>query len=232
MAILAVHWAGAVYLPVDWDLPRDRVDHLLGDARPVLVLDTWPDLTGPGHPADVEVRPDQAAYVIYTSGSTGLPKGVVVEHRQLANLFHNNNGAFGAHGHLRAALTAVFSFDTSWEGPLLMAGGHELHVITDDVRLEPEALVAYVREHRIDFLDLTPSYVQQLIPAGLLAGEHVPAVLSLGGEALPTALWRELAGARTNAYNYSAPTETAVDAVATPVAGDRALIGRPLRNLV
>ncbi|MDQ2586489.1 non-ribosomal peptide synthase/polyketide synthase [Saccharothrix yanglingensis] len=233
VAILAVHKAGAVYLPVDRDLPRDRVDHLLGDARPVLVLDTWPDLTGlPTTRPDVEVRPDQAAYVIYTSGSTGLPKGVVVEHRQLANLFHNNNGAFGAHGHLRAALTAVFSFDTSWEGPLLMAGGHELHVITDDVRLEPEALVAYVREHRIDFLDLTPSYVQQLIPAGLLAGEHVPAVLSLGGEALPTALWRELAGARTNAYNYYGPTETAVDAVATPVAGDRALIGRPLRNLV
>ncbi|MFC6091036.1 non-ribosomal peptide synthase/polyketide synthase [Saccharothrix lopnurensis] len=233
VAILAAHKAGAVYLPVDRDLPRERVEYLLSDAKPVLVLDEVPDLgafpaTGP----DVVVRPDQAAYVIYTSGSTGRPKGVVVEHGQLANLFHNHRDAFGGFGRLRVALTAVFSFDTSWEGPLLMAAGHELHVITEDVRLEPDALVDYVRARRIDFMDLTPSYAQQLLPAGLLDGDHAPKVLSLGGEALPAALWRELAGAPTTAFNYYGPTEVTVDSVATRVTGDRALIGRPLRNLV
>ncbi|MBB5803972.1 amino acid adenylation domain-containing protein/non-ribosomal peptide synthase protein (TIGR01720 family) [Saccharothrix ecbatanensis] len=232
VAILAVHKAGAVYLPIDHDLPRARVDFLLGDAKPTLVLDAVPDLTGlPATSPDVPLRPDQAAYVIYTSGSTGVPKGVVVEHRQLANLLHNHHRTFSAR-RLRVALSAVFSFDTSWEGPLLMADGHELHVLTDDVRLEPAALVGYVREHRIDFLDLTPSYVQQLIPAGLLDGEHVPKVLMLGGEALPDSLWRELARSRTTAHNYYGPTEVTVDAVATPVTGDRPLIGRPLGNLV
>ncbi|MFI9008491.1 non-ribosomal peptide synthase/polyketide synthase [Actinosynnema sp. NPDC053489] len=232
VAILAVHKAGGVYLPVDRDLPRERVDFLLRDARPALVLDRVPDLTGlPDTRPGVAVRPDQAAYVIYTSGSTGVPKGVVVEHRQLTNLLHNHHRALAAEP-TRVALTAVFSFDTSWEGPVLMAAGHELHVITDDVRLEPDALVAYVREHRIDFLDLTPSYVQQLLPAGLLDGEHVPANVMLGGEALPGALWRALAESRTTAHNYYGPTEVAVDSVSTVVAGERAVIGRPLANLV
>ncbi|WP_367127291.1 non-ribosomal peptide synthase/polyketide synthase [Saccharothrix sp. HUAS TT1] len=238
VAVLAAHKAGAAYLPVDRDLPRERIDFLLRDANPALVLDTAPDLTGlPDTAPDVRVRPDQAAYLIYTSGSTGVPKGVVVEHRQLTNLLHNHRHALvgepaGPEQRLRAALTAVFSFDTSWEGLLVMAYGHELHVLTDDVRLEPAALVDYVREHRIDFLDLTPSYVQQLLPAGLLDGEHVPAHVMLGGEALPDALWRELAASRTTAHNYYGPTETAVDAVSTVVTGDRALIGRPLANLV
>ncbi|GAB2963519.1 non-ribosomal peptide synthase/polyketide synthase [Saccharothrix stipae] len=232
VAILAVHKAGAVYLPVDRDLPRERVDFLLRDARPALVLDAVPDLSDlPDTRPEVAVRPDQAAYVIYTSGSTGVPKGVVVEHRQLTNLLHNHHRALAGE-RTRIALTAVFSFDTSWEGPLLMAAGHELHVITDDVRLEPAALVGYVREHRIDFLDLTPSYVQQLIPAGLLDGEHVPANVMLGGEALPEALWHTLATSRTTAHNYYGPTEVAVDSVSTVVTGDRAVIGRPLSNLV
>ncbi|MBY8849113.1 AMP-binding protein, partial [Saccharothrix sp. MB29] len=96
----------------------------------------------------------------------------------------------------------------------------------------PPPLVEYVRRHRIDFLDLTPSYVQQLVPAGLLAGEHKPRVLMLGGEALGTALWQELARTRgTTAYNFYGPTETTVDAVSTPVVGDRPVIGRPLANL-
>ncbi|MEU4770264.1 amino acid adenylation domain-containing protein, partial [Actinosynnema sp. NPDC023794] len=232
VAILAVHKAGAVYLPVDRDLPRDRVDFLLRDARPALVLDEAPDLAAyPDTRPDVVVRPDQAAYVIYTSGSTGVPKGVVVEHRQLTNLMLNHHRVLAVE-RTRVALTAVFSFDTSWEGPLLMAAGHELHVITDDVRLEPAALVDYVREHRIGLLDLTPSYVQQLLPAGLLDGDHVPGDVMLGGEALPPALWRTLADSRATAHNYYGPTEVAVDSVSTVVAGDRALIGRPLTNLV
>ncbi|MFE9746688.1 non-ribosomal peptide synthase/polyketide synthase [Saccharothrix saharensis] len=233
VAILAVHKAGAVYLPVDRDLPPERIDFLLRDARPALVLDELPDLSAyPDTRPDVVVRPDQAAYVIYTSGSTGVPKGVVVEHRQLTNLMHNHHRAFDGEPPMRVALTAVFSFDTSWEELLFMAAGHELHVLTDDVRLDPHVLVEHVREHRIDLLDLTPSHVQQLLPLGLLDGDHAPRHLLLGGEALPGSLWRTLVGSGATAHNFYGPTEVTVDAVSTVVTGDRPLIGRPLGNLV
>nr|QEO73881.1 AMP-dependent synthetase and ligase [uncultured bacterium] len=222
VAILAVFKSGAVYLPLDADLPAERRDFVLQDADPLLVLDHIPS----GDSADSlpVVRGEDAAYVIYTSGSTGRPKGVVVEHRQLVNLVFNHRLEFPAG--MRVALTAAFSFDTSLEGLVLLASGSELHVIDDDVRREPEALVGYVAKRGIDFLDLTPSYLRQLIPAGLL--DHAR-ILMLGGEALDRQLWEQASSVQ--AYNFYGPTECTVDALSCPVAGDRPSIGLPLRNM-
>ncbi|MEV4314210.1 non-ribosomal peptide synthase/polyketide synthase [Actinocrispum sp. NPDC049592] len=224
-AILAVFKAGAVYLPIDPGQPPERTADMVEDAQPVVFLSELPDVSGfPESTPDSSVQPPDAAYVIYTSGSTGKPKGVVVEHRNLVNLLYSHREQFPAG--MRAALTAVFSFDTSLEGLVLLADGHELHLIDDETRLDPEALVSYVARHRIDFMDLTPSFLQQLIPAGLL--DHAR-ILMLGGEALSGSLWRQLESVA--AYNFYGPTECTVDALSGEVAGERPLIGRPLRNL-
>ncbi|MDQ3826654.1 MAG: condensation domain-containing protein, partial [Actinomycetota bacterium] len=268
VALLAVFKAGGVYLPVDPDMPPERLGFLLGDAAPVLVATTsagssvrtaLPDGTPELLLDEPEVRaalnrcpdtnltdgerigplqPGNSAYVIYTSGSTGRPKGVVVEQRSLVNLLANHRHGFVAAaggGQLRVALVAVFSFDTSLEGPLLMADGHELHLLEDAVRLDPTALVNYVADHRIDFLDLTPSFVQHmLLAAGLLTNQrHRPKVLMLGGEALGDSLWRQLAAAvDTASYNFYGPTETTIDALSCRVGElERPAVGRPLRNM-
>ncbi|SDM61245.1 non-ribosomal peptide synthase/polyketide synthase [Allokutzneria albata] len=235
VAILAVLKTGSVYLPVDPSLPAARQKAMLADANPVLVVTSSSDVDGfPATNPGVAIRPEQGAYVIFTSGSTGLPKGVVVEHRHLVNLLFNHRNDFVAEcgGRLRVALSAVFSFDTSWEGPVLLADGHELHLLADSVRLDADALVSYVRSRRIDFLDLSPSYAGQLISAGLLSGAHKPKVLMLGGEALSESLWRSLAAVpETASYNFYGPTEVTVDAVSTRISGSRPVIGRPLRNL-
>ncbi len=250
VAILAVLKAGGVCLPVDPALPADRIDFLLMDARPIHVLRTVPE------PADLDgcssadlteaertaaLRPDNPAYVIYTSGSTGRPKGVVVEHRGVVNLLANHRAGFVAAAgagdgrrRLRVGLTASFSFDTSWEGLLLLADGHELHLLDDDTRLDPRALVDYTATRRIDFLDVTPTYLRRLLEAGLMAEErHRPAILLVGGEAMDASVWRQLAAARdTASYNFYGPTECTVDAVSCRVGGRTAPVaGRPLRNL-
>ncbi|NJC74344.1 AMP-binding protein, partial [Planosporangium thailandense] len=213
-------------------LPADA-NRLVLDAPEIgVALAAQPDGDLGGGPA-----PDGAAYVIYTSGSTGVPKGVLVEHRSLVNLLVNHRGDFVAAaggGRLRVALTAAFSFDTSLEGLVLLADGHELHVIDAQLRLDPPALVDYIATHRIDFLDLTPSYLQQLLPEGLLAeGRHRPKVLMLGGEALGPGLWERLAAVpETAVYNFYGPTECTVDALSCPVTADsRPVVGRPLVNL-
>jgi amino acid adenylation domain-containing protein/non-ribosomal peptide synthase protein (TIGR01720 family) len=231
VALLAVLKAGAVHQSVDPGLPAERIALLLRDTDPVVVLRDADAPAGAPAPDRPRPSPENAAYVVHTSGSTGTPKGVVVEHRALMNLLTDHRAVFGTRP-MRVALTAALSFDTSWEGPLLLADGHELHLLDDDVRLDPEALTRYVRERRVDFLDLTPSYLRQLLPAGLLAGDHRPRHLMLGGEALGESLWRELSGITgTTVHNYYGPTETTVDAVRTTVTGDRPLIGRPLANL-
>jgi amino acid adenylation domain-containing protein/non-ribosomal peptide synthase protein (TIGR01720 family) len=260
-AVLAAAKAGAAYLPLDPGLPDARIEAMLADARPVLTI-TAPGVL-PGHGPRLELDedgtvaaaaaepdgdldgaarhgqpgPDSPAYVIYTSGTTGTPKGVVVTHGSLANLIASHRNGFVAAaggGRLRVALTASFSFDTSLEGLLLMADGHELHVIGEAVRLDPQALVNYVTAHRIGFLDLTPSYLRELLAAGLLSRpEHHPRILMLGGEPLSQALWDQLAAARdTASYNFYGPTECTVDASSCLVSGrGRPSLGRPLPNL-
>ncbi|MFH8609682.1 non-ribosomal peptide synthase/polyketide synthase [Streptomyces sp. NPDC018029] len=243
VAILAVWKSGAGYLPLGPALPEERVRFLLDDARPALVLDepalrAVPAEAPETDPTDAERRvpllADHTAYVIYTSGSTGRPKGVAVTHRAAAHLLAAHRAGFVAEaggGPLRVALTASFSFDTSLEGVLLMADGHPLHLVDETTRMDPAALVEYVVEHRVDFLDVTPSYLRQLLPAGLLTDpRHHPRVLMLGGEAVGPALWRELAAhPDVTAHNFYGPTECTVDALSCRIdGGDRPLVGRPL----
>ncbi|WP_234431591.1 AMP-binding protein, partial [Streptomyces griseus] len=87
VAVYAVVKSGAAYVPLDVELPEDRVRHVLESARPLLVLgEDLPDVSG--YPESDPVRvlsPDHVAYAIYTSGSTGGPKGVPVAHRSIMN---------------------------------------------------------------------------------------------------------------------------------------------------
>ncbi|MFC9328959.1 amino acid adenylation domain-containing protein [Kitasatospora sp. NPDC057015] len=185
------------------------------------------------------VDPAGAAYVIHTSGSTGRPKGVVIPHTGLANLVHDHletvfADALRATGRerLRALHTASFSFDSSWEQLIWLIGGHELHVLGERDRRDAEAVVGYVRAHRVDTLDVTPSYAQQLLDSGLLAGAHRPPVLLLGGEALPAPLWARLrAEPGVTCVNYYGPTEFTVDALVADLADSaEPSVGRPLRG--
>ncbi|MCZ7421944.1 amino acid adenylation domain-containing protein [Verrucosispora sp. WMMA2121] len=249
-AVLAVLKAGAVLLPIDPDLPAERIAFLVRDAgaglfvtaggtsvpEGVRVIDTR-DESGavPDGPADVRVDPRAAAYLIYTSGSTGQPKGVVVPYRGLAALAaeHADRWAVSA-GRLRVGLTAVFSFDTAWEGTLLMAAGHELHLVDEQTRLDAEAFVALVDRERLDFLNVTPTHLRALMAAGLFgADRHHPRVLVVGGEAIDRGLWADIAALPgTSGVNFYGPTETTVDAFGQDiVAGTEPAIGRPLTGM-
>ncbi|KOX05864.1 hypothetical protein ADK65_02915, partial [Streptomyces sp. NRRL B-1140] len=115
VAIYAVVKSGAAYLPIDPELPEDRVRHVLDSAKPLLVLDEeLPDVTGYSD-ADPErvLSPDHAAYVIFTSGSTGGPKGVQVAHRSIMNRLAWGLAHFGVGAEDRVLLSTTASFDVS-----------------------------------------------------------------------------------------------------------------------
>ncbi|MEU5426181.1 amino acid adenylation domain-containing protein [Streptomyces olivoreticuli] len=192
-------------------------------------------------PGDRSVRPspDHLAYVIYTSGSTGRPKGVAVEHRSLVNLFHGHLGEVYASQQadgrrIRAALTGPLTFDSSWCPVLWMMGGHELHLIDDETRRDPQALVEYVAAQAIDYLEVSPTFCRQLMAAGLLSDGQAsrPRIIELGGEGCDQALWTDLrtvSGTRT--VNGYGPTEgTVYVSYATVADHDRPTIGRPMGN--
>lgn len=181
---------------------------------------------GPRPPASARPRPATGAdlaYVIYTSGSTGAPKGVAVEHRSLLNLLHSHRElvftpARERHGRaLRVAHTAGLSFDAAWDPFLWMVDGHELHLVGDEVRRDPQRLVAHLREHGLEAIETTPSFARALLAEGL-AEPGGPTVVALGGEAVDADLWNTLASLEhVSAHNLYGPTETTVDSLTAPV---------------
>ncbi|MER5428955.1 non-ribosomal peptide synthase/polyketide synthase [Streptomyces sp. NPDC002588] len=254
-AVLAVMKAGAAYLPLDPDLPPSRIQDMLADARPVLVLadPTTPlpatdvpvaalgDLEGGPEAEPTPPGPDHPAYVIYTSGSTGRPKGVVVTQRGVANLFHSHRRDLHdlakertGRRHLRVGHAWSFSFDASWQPQLWLLDGHALHIADDETRRDPELLAAFVRDQGIDFIEVTPSMLAQMADAGLFTsdGGCPLAVVGFGGEAVPEPLWTRLAALRdTEAFNLYGPTEATVDALVGRVRDSaRPVVGRPVHN--
>jgi len=154
---LGILKAGGAYVPMDPAYPADRLAHYLSDsgapvivtqaalatglpphAAELLVLDADPRLDdAPDTNPDGGAGPDNLAYLIYTSGSTGLPKGVMVEHRNVANFFK------GMDAHIRhdppgvwLALTSL-NFDISvLELFWTLARGFKVVLTGDEARLE------------------------------------------------------------------------------------------------
>ncbi|UPW03322.1 amino acid adenylation domain-containing protein [Rhodococcus pyridinivorans] len=181
------------------------------------------------------LRPDHLAYVVYTSGSTGLPKGVAVTHANLADL-HAAQAAGPMHaagraprdGQWHVLLTYPFAFDSAVAALTWLFEGHVLHVLPDDNRADVDRIVDYVRTHGIDYVDTVPVLMNRLLDAGLLEpGGHVPAIVTVGGEAVSTALWQRLAASDVVATNCYGPTECTVDATSAHIAGDTVTIGGP-----
>ncbi|WP_442875529.1 non-ribosomal peptide synthase/polyketide synthase [Amycolatopsis sp. NBC_00348] len=256
-AIFGVFKSGAAYLPVDPDQPADRIAAVLADSGAALVLtsrslgsripgervlfveDLLEDIVDSAA-ALVPPSPANPAYVLYTSGSTGKPKGVVIPHSGLVNLFHSHRetlyrpavAAAGGRA-LRVGHAWAFFFDASWQPQLWMLDGHEVHVVDDDTRRDPDRLAAVVRERGLDFLELTPSHFAQLAAAGVVEdGSCALGVVGVGGEAVSQSLWEELRSfPGTEAYNLYGPTEATVDALVGRVAdSERPVVGRPVHN--
>ncbi|MFI6497341.1 amino acid adenylation domain-containing protein [Nonomuraea typhae] len=209
VALLAVLRCGAAFLPVDPGYPAERRRLMLTDAAPSIVITPgWAQGGAAPRTRMTAPHPGDAAYVIYTSGSTGKPKGVVATHGGLAALLagHRERLIPGG-GRLRVAHTTSFSFDAALDPLLWMVLGHELHLLGEDVHADGAALTAYVREHAIDCLDMTPSQLKEL-PELL---DDPPPITVVGGEAVPEPLWSALRE-RTRAVNHYGPTEATVDA--------------------
>ncbi|MFE1930507.1 amino acid adenylation domain-containing protein [Streptomyces sp. NPDC059474] len=210
VALVAIVTAGGAYVPLDLAYPDERLEYILADSAPQVVLVDREQrerftrlLARAGVPARVLVRGDELpragtetgpeasrhdpAYVIYTSGSTGRPKGVVVPHSSVVTLLANTRPAMDFGPHDVWVQFHSFSFDFAvWELWGALAHGAELLVPEYGLTRSPVDFHRLVRERGVTVLNQTPSAFYQFIEADRHAGEPVTALrrIIFGGEPL------------------------------------------------
>ncbi|MEU6129435.1 amino acid adenylation domain-containing protein [Saccharopolyspora sp. NPDC047091] len=246
IGLLAVLASGAAYLALDPDYPADRLQHMIEDAEPGLVLarsDRVPD----GAPAvlldDADVRAalaarptgtpprkstvDDPAYVIYTSGSTGRPKGVVVPHTGVAGLVATQTRRVGVTAESRVLQFASPSFDVAfWEICMGLLSGGTLVVVPADRRVPGAPLADYAAEHRVTHLAIGPSVMGMFPPEVDLPPN---ATLLCGAEKVPADLVQRWSRDR-RMLNCYGPTEATVNSTlwdCEPDTGTSVPIGIP-----
>src|SRR4029077_8604668 len=205
VALLGVLKAGAAYVPLDADLPADRLAIMMEDAQMVLLLthsrlmkklpsttmqvicidENWPIIySQPTGNIDAGASAENLVYVIYTSGSTGRPKGVGIEHRQITSyvtaiidrITLKKSWTYGLLSSFAADLGNTMLF------PSLCVGG-TLHVINEDRGEDGQLLVKYLSEFDgLYCLKITPTHLHALMTLGG-AGVLPRKRLLLGGEA-------------------------------------------------
>jgi amino acid adenylation domain-containing protein len=257
VGLLAIHKAGAAYLPLDPDFPADRLALMIEDSQTpiiltqqrlistlarsagvrVIAIDTsWHEIAQqPKTNPQTEVKPENLAYIIYTSGSTGKPKGVMVEHRNAVNFFTGMDARIGDAPGVWLAVTSL-SFDISvLEIFWTLTRGFKVVIYNAKKQLEPEHSIAgLIDRHQVTHLQCTPSM------AGLLIGDPNTAKaigqiqsMMVGGEALTESLALQLqqhVGGQV--HNMYGPTETTIWSTTHALKAVEGVVplGRPIAN--
>lgn len=254
ISLLGIMKAGAAYVPLDPEYPKERLRWMLKDTDAALVIAdavTAAAVHGCGATildiglvdllrGDSDFLPQPAAaedpaYVIYTSGSTGTPKGAVVPHRAVVRLVRNTHYASFGPSEVFLQLAPV-SFDAStfeiW-GALLNGA---LLVIAPPGLLSLEQMGRVLRDHQITTLWLTAGLFHQMTD-NQLESMHGLRQLLAGGDVLSPAhvvkARKALPGCRI--INGYGPTEnttfTCCYTVPHDWQGDRSVpIGKPIAN--
>jgi amino acid adenylation domain-containing protein len=177
-AVLAVVKSGAAYVPLDPIYPADRIEFMVSDAKPRLLLTQerhlgtpigdvvqrlavdardalgrFPDENPPSAAAG-----DDLAYVIYTSGSTGQPKGVMIANKSLASAYFAYERAYRLRELTAHAQMASFSFDV-FTGDMIRAllAGAKLVLCPIETVADPAALYQLTLEENIDAAEFVPA---------------------------------------------------------------------------
>ncbi|MEV5873295.1 amino acid adenylation domain-containing protein [Streptomyces sp. NPDC052101] len=235
VALFAVLKAGGAYVPIDPDHPRSRIDYVLQQADPVLVLDA-DMLAGadyedyPDSAPEVVVRPENTQYVIYTSGSTGAPKGVAIPRGAVANFLASVQRRFPLTPQDRMLFSTTVSFDmANTELYLPFISGATMVMARKGTVTDPKSVVELTRRHGVTVVQATPAFWQMMLTREPEAAKGLRIIT--GAEAVPLRLAEALADQAAEVGNWYGPTETTTWSTMAPVkAGAGVAIGTPLGN--
>ena len=230
VGIIAILKAGGTYLPLDREVPDDRLADMIDQSGADLILtaDEFDpperidvdvidvsalddDGRDPGPPSDPP-QPDDIAYVIFTSGSTGTPKGVMITHRNIAAStdarFAFYDGPVGTF-----LLLSSMAFDSAMVGVFwTLCSGGTLVTTSSDLRRNVRSLADLVESHGVTHMLALPSLYAVLLDETTSDQLASLQTVIVAGEACPPAVVELHRGRCTGAalYNEYGPTEGTV----------------------
>lgn len=258
-AVYGVLAAGAAYLPIDPNIPQERLEFILQEGEVSIVLTQsvvnkrieWPegvqclaidqDFNGIDQsPLESIQTVDDLAYVIYTSGSTGKPKGVMVAHRGVVNMLYDIQKRCNLSSTDRAFAISSLQHDASVFDVFAIGLGVGNVVPDPTPNPEPAHWMEMISATGVTFWNSVPAFMDILVSyiegkVGLQLNTLRQVVLS--GDFIPISMpdrLRKLAPG-VNILSAGGPTETIVWSISYPVGEvDPKWVsipyGRPTRN--
>lgn len=238
-AILGIIKSGAGYVPLDIEMPAERVEGVLTEVQaaacfserslnleaPVLQVPPFSNTSAPV-PAS-GASPDNIAYVLYTSGSTGKPKGIPITQRQICHLIRAEQTVLRIRPTDKVYQGFSVSFDMWCEETWLSYfAGATLWVADATTAKSIDELAGVLKKEQITVLHAVPSLLA-------IMDNDIPSIrlINAGGEACTPQVLARWGEAPREFYNSYGPTETTVSATfALLKAGDYITIGQPLPN--
>ena len=251
-AVFGVLLAGGAYLPLDPELPPERLSALIQHAGVDIVI------TGMGVenrcPAGVRSlligepvsqepmrvprsSPTDLAYIIYTSGSTGNPKGVMIDHRGALNTIADINARFDVTSKDRVLALSSLSFDLSvWDIFGTTLAGAALVVPPPWSRPDPMAWEELIRRHKVTVWNSVPAMMQLFVETCRGTVPELRLVM-LSGDWIPLALPDRVrtVAPRSSVISLGGATEASIWSIFHPIESVKPEwqsipYGRPLAN--
>lgn len=258
VGLLGILKAGGVYLPLDPDFPRDRINYMLADSKAKMLLvskayegkyeteastfileEIWATMGNESNSSATMQEESQAipfsgnnlAYILYTSGSTGKPKGVQIMHYNLVNFLLSMQVEPGINSSDRLLAITTISFDIAGlELYLPLISGAELVLCDTESAKDGRLLLDLIQEKNITIMQATPSTWRMMIESGWTS--KIPLKTLCGGEGLPQDLADALLLRCASLWNMYGPTETTIWSTLKEIRKEDELItiGKPIRN--
>ena len=207
-AFLGVMEAGCFYVPLDEQMPRERLERIVRTLSPRFLLTDRKNLTaaetlcpaaehilytgaaafpGPARLRD-ESAVDGLSYVVFTSGSTGEPKGVSIRESSLLDYAATLPEALDFDESLIFGIQSPLYFD-AWLKELLgvMVKGATAYLLPRKLFVNPIALIEYINERKINALCWVASafsLVSRLRTFYAVVPEHLK-LMCFGSEIFP-----------------------------------------------